>query len=217
MSNNGDYILFFSNRCSHSKEFLQLLQTDPALDRVFMKVNVDTKGVNIPKCVTKVPSAIIPYNGKPSLLVGNNIFKWFEDNHRQQNGRMNVGGGGGRMPPQQQQQRQSPSQQPQQQQSVGGIEDYDPQGMTGYSDTFSFLDNQNPLKKAFSFINDALGGGGGGQNSVGSGAGMSMGDREEKTTRESQKQKELSAAYEKMMNQRKFEVPQGPMRIGGGN
>ena len=214
MSNNGDYILFFSNRCSHSKEFLQLLTTDPALDRVFMKVNVDTKGVNIPKCVSKVPSAIIPYNGKPSLLVGNNIFKWFEDNHRQQNGRMNVGGGGGRMPPQQQQQRQPPSQQEQPQVSVGGIEDYDPQGMTGYSDTFSFLDNQNPLKKAFSFINDALGGGGG-QSSGGSGGGMSMGsgDREEKTTRESQKQKELSAAYEKMMNQRKFEVPQGPMRM----
>lgn len=216
MSNNGDYILFFSNRCSHSKEFLQLLETDPALDRVFMKVNVDTKGVNIPKCVTKVPSAIIPYNGKPSLLVGNNIFKWFEDNHRQQNGRMNVGGGGGRMPPQQQQrQPQQQQQQAQPQQSVGGIEDYDPQGMTGYSDTFSFLDNQNPLKKAFSFINDALGGGGGGGQGGSGGGGMSMGggDREEKTTRESQKQKELSAAYEKMMNQRKFEVPQGPMRM----
>jgi hypothetical protein len=214
MSNNGDYILFFSNRCGHSKEFLQLLTTDPALDRVFMKVNVDVKGVNIPKCVTKVPSAIIPYNGKPSLLVGNNIFKWFEDNHRPQNGRMNVGGGGGRMP--QQQERPSQQQQQQQQQQVpGGIEDYDPLGMTGYSDNFSFIDNQNPLKKAFSFINEALGGGGGG--SGGGGGGMAMGgggDREEKTTRETQKQKELSAAYEKMMNQRKFEVPQGPMRMG---
>jgi hypothetical protein len=214
MSNNGDYILFFSNRCSHSKEFLQLLTTDPALDRVFMKVNVDTKGVNIPKCVSKVPSAIIPYNGKPSLLVGNNIFKWFEDNHRTQNGRMSVGGGGGRMPQQQQQQQQQQQAPSQQQQAPGGIEDYDPLGMTGYSDNFSFIDNQNPLKKAFSFINEALGGGGGGTGGGNGGGGMmGGGDREEKTTRESQKQKELSAAYEKMMNQRKFEVPQGPVRM----
>ena len=40
---DGDYILFYSNKCLHSKEFLTLLLKDPELNKKFMKVNIDNK------------------------------------------------------------------------------------------------------------------------------------------------------------------------------
>ncbi len=198
MSNN-DYILFYSNKCNHSKEFLVLLTKDPELNKKFIKINVDTRGVKIPPYVKSVPSAIIPMNGSPSLLVGVNIFKWYDENHK-----INV--------------------------QSGSIMDYDPMGMTGYSDSFSFLDGKNePLKKAFSFVNENFniqtpdgnsmmddnqggrrgGGGGGGGNFGGfDDRGGRGGDRE------SHKKTQLDMEYEHRMNQRKLEVPLGQPRIG---
>ncbi len=228
MSQN-DYILFYSGRCVHSKELLVILSRDPELDRKFIKVNVDNRGANIPKYIEKVPSAIIPHNGRASLFVGKSIFKWYED----------VRGGGSNRPRQQQ-----PSQMQQQQQqqqtasnsggggaATGDILDYDPLGMSGYSDSFSFIDNNNPIKKAFSFINENFaneGSGGGGNqrnnsasnSSGGSGGIMGWlggggGNDGQQTERESAKKKEMDSAYDRMMAMRKNDVPQAIMRMGG--
>ncbi len=212
MSNRNDYILFYSNKCMHSKEFLVLLQKDPSLDRKFMKVNVDTRGIRIPNYIKSVPSAIIPINGQPSLLVGVNIFKWYDESHRQT---------------------------VQQQE----ILDFDPSGMQGLSDTFSFIDTpqtgnttSNVLRKTFSFISDNFSiqtpdsdndmfkgnstsnnNSGGGFGSGSSGMDWMGGGGGGSDSRTSQKKTQLDNDYEARMNQRNMEIPRGPMRIGGGN
>ena len=40
MSNKDDYILFYSNKCLHSKELLNLLYKDPDLNQKFVKIKV---------------------------------------------------------------------------------------------------------------------------------------------------------------------------------
>ncbi len=182
MSKN-DYILFYSNKCNHSKELLVLLAKDPELNKQFIKVNIDVRGVKIPPYVKSVPSAIIPVNGNPSLLVGVNIFKWYDENHKR-----NV--------------------------VSNSIMDYDPLGMAGYSDNFSFLDGKSePLKKAFSFVDENwtintpdassyIDDRGRGDDGRGGGGG-----------RESHKKTQLDMEYEQRMNQRKLDVPMGPPRI----
>jgi thiol-disulfide isomerase/thioredoxin len=79
----GDYILFFSSKCLHCKELLNLLHKDVALNQKFIKVSVDTQGFKIPPYVKSVPTAIIPGNGQPQLLVGSAIFKWYNSLHTQ--------------------------------------------------------------------------------------------------------------------------------------
>ncbi len=214
MSNRNDYLLFYSNKCMHSKELLVLLQKDPALDRKFIKINVDTRGIKIPNYIKSVPSAVIPINGQPSLLVGVNIFKWYDESHR--------------VTVQQQE-----------------ILDFDPSGMQGLSDTFSFIDTpqtgnttSNVLRKTFSFIsdnfsiptpdsdNDMFGGANNNNNNRnnnsnngGFGSGSSgmdwMGGGGGSDSRTSQKKTQLDNDYEARMNQRNMEIPKGPMRLGG--
>ena len=232
MSQN-QYILFFSNDCKFSKEILLILSRDKELDQKFVKVNVMQRGANIPKYIEKVPSAIIPYQGKAQLFVGKNIFKWLEDHSRP----MQRGGG-----QQQQQQMQRGGKQEQQQPVQNeGIQDYDPVGMTGYSDSFSFINNANPMKKAYEFLGEALGGSGDGNydedvrkgvsTSGNRGTGGNMinnmmngmmggwgGDEggEKMTGRDQEKRKQFDSDMEQMMSKRNSEIPQAPMRIGGG-
>jgi len=177
MSQN-DYILFYSSQCVHSKEFLVLLEKDPELNRKFIKINIDNRGTKIPHYVKSVPSAIIPHNGKSGLLVGNSIFKWYDDNHKQ-----NI--------------------------ESNDILDYDPMGMAGYSDSFSFLQSDGPLKKAYTFINENFGGVSNVQQQ------QNLEDSQRQQQRVSQKSKELSTAYDNLMNARKYDIPQPISRLGG--
>jgi hypothetical protein len=78
---DNDYILFYSNKCLHSKELLNLLYKDPQLNQKFTKINIDNTNVKIPPYVKSVPTAIITANGSPSLLVGSAIFKWYNQMH----------------------------------------------------------------------------------------------------------------------------------------
>ena len=79
---NSDYILFFSNKCLHSKELIILLSKDVELNQKFTKINIDNSNIKIPPYVKSVPTAIIPQNGQPSLMVGSQIFKWYNQNHK---------------------------------------------------------------------------------------------------------------------------------------
>ena len=81
MSGNNDYILFYSNKCLHSKELLNLLYKDPQLNQKFTKINIDNSNVKIPPYIKSVPTAIITTEGKPSLLVGSAIFNWYNQMH----------------------------------------------------------------------------------------------------------------------------------------
>lgn len=78
---DNDYILFYSNRCLHCKELITLLYKDQELNQKFTKINIDTGNVKIPPYVKSVPTAIIPQNGQPQLMVGTAIFKWYNQRH----------------------------------------------------------------------------------------------------------------------------------------
>lgn len=121
---SDDYLLFYSNKCLHSKDFLTILSKDVKLNQKFTKINIDNKSIKLPPYVKAVPSAIITVNGQPQLLVGTAIFKWYAETHK-------------KVVAQQEEK----------------ILDWDPMTMTGYSDGFSYLDNSSdPQKKSFAFL-----------------------------------------------------------------
>jgi len=78
---DSDYILFYSNKCLHSKELLNLLYKDVQLNQKFTKINIDNPNIKIPPYVKAVPTAIVTINGKPNLMVGTAIFKWYNQIH----------------------------------------------------------------------------------------------------------------------------------------
>lgn len=121
MSNN--LVLFYSNKCIHSKEFLNMLYKDNNLNNQTTKVNVDNPNIKLPPYIKSVPSLIINENNKPSLLVGSKIFDWYNQKHKQ-----NI--------------------------SKETIMDWDPCTMSGYSDGFSYLENEDVMKKSYSFVNE---------------------------------------------------------------
>ena len=78
---DSDYILFYSNKCLHSKELLNLLYKDVQLNQRFTKINIDNPNIKLPPYVKSVPTAIVTINGKPNLMVGSAIFKWYNQMH----------------------------------------------------------------------------------------------------------------------------------------
>lgn len=119
----SNIVLFYSNKCLHCKEFLNMLYKDSELNQKTTKVCVDNSNVKIPPYIKSVPSLIINENNKPNLLVGSKIFEWFNQNHKK-----NV--------------------------ASNEIQEWDPLTMAGYSDGFSYLENPETMKKAYSFIDD---------------------------------------------------------------
>jgi len=75
MNNNNKYILFYSNFCSNSKEFITQLYKTKYYE-LFMKVCVDKKDIKIPKQITAVPTIIVPNYPRP--LTGGEAFFWLE-------------------------------------------------------------------------------------------------------------------------------------------
>ncbi len=78
---DNEYILFYSNKCLHCKEFINQLVKDNQLNQKFTKICVDNPGIKIPAYIKSVPSSIIVINGKAEVLTGNNLFKWFNQRH----------------------------------------------------------------------------------------------------------------------------------------
>jgi len=214
MSNKDDYILFYSNKCLHSKELLNLLYKDPDLNQKFVKINIDNANVKIPPYIKSVPSCIINSNGnkQPQLLVGSAIFKWYKEQHAVVIEKK-------------------------------GIEDWDPISMIGFSDSFSYLDNNNTvIKKSFAFLNE--------NNSIITPDEGSYGDNSSSKSKnnsnnntmqyqpyvneqqnnkfnnpfeqsghsrddiKNQKKSEMDSDYERFMNQRNSDVPSPPPRLG---
>ena len=118
------YILFYSEQCHFSKEFLQTLYKYKDLYQKFIKVNVDDKRIKLPPYIREVPTIIVPNsNGKNDLHVGGKAFSWL--NGLNQNEKRN---------------------------DAGTIEDYDPSAMSGFSDGYSLLGDaeNNMFPKNFS-------------------------------------------------------------------
>ena len=170
MSQN-DYILFYSSKCIHCKEFMTMLHKDVNLNEKFLKVNVDNSSIKLPPYVKVVPTVIITANGKPNLLEGTQIFKWFNDTHQKEVQNQN-------------------------------IMEWDPLSMSGYSDNFSYIDNNEMMKKSFSEINEDI------KISTPDDTQYS-GEGKKKDSAKN----EFDSNYEQFMNQRKVEVPSGVSRM----
>lgn len=168
-NNNKNLVLFYSNKCLHSKEFITLLHKDTNLNNQTTKVNVDNPNIKIPPYIKSVPSLIINENNKPNLLVGSKIFDWYNQRHKQ-----NI--------------------------SKESIMDWDPCTMSGYSDGFSYLDNDDVMKKSYSFVSD--------NEQIHTPDESSY---DSKSNKNDQYKSELDNDYEKFMSKRSNDVP-GPIQ-----
>lgn len=141
MSNSQNHILFYSKQCQYSKEFLNELYKDVELFNKFIKVDVNDKKIKLPAYIKSVPTILVPGNyGKSTMLTDNDVFNWLD---MMKNGKVNK-----------QQSTQQSTQPSPQNSSQGGIADYDPFGMSGFSDGFAYLnDNAAPMDKSFEFLN----------------------------------------------------------------
>lgn len=184
--NNNKYILFYSNFCSNSKEFITQLYKTKYYE-LFMKVCVDKKDIKIPKQITAVPTIIVPNYPRP--LTGGEAFFWLEgmgkiestkDTTMQQKPGMpkkKVEGEFG---------------------NQTGSESIIPfsSEMGGYSDSYTYLDNNNALDRSFSFLS----GSGNGAGNHGGGnipTPKEMGEFDKKG-----KDSEVTQAYERLMEER---------------
>ena len=205
MSNN-DYILFYSNKCEFCRDLITLFKNTPSIGERFQKVNIDNGNVKIPPYVKSVPTAILPIDGKAQLFVGKQIFQWYK--------KVNV--------------KATVKQQEE-------LKDWDPTTINGYSDTFSYLEDEkkfdyrsfssindnpsffNPDPNAFSSLNGGSGGSNGGSIERGGGEmpnGFMDRDGGNGGNKNDEKQKEFLAQLEQYKNQRDSVVPQAPTRFG---
>lgn len=171
----SDYLLFYSNKCLHSKDFLTILSKDVQLNQKFTKINIDNKNIKLPPYIKAVPTAIITNNGSPKLYVGSEIFKWYKESRSVAT----------------------------QQNNSNAILDWDPMGMAGYSDAFSYIDDKpEAQKKSFAYLEE--------NNAIYTPDDKTYtGNDSEKNGKKS----EMESNFEKVMNQRKHDVPNAPPRL----
>ena len=76
MDSNESFVVFFSNYCDHSKEFLiKLKNMKNGLFEKFTKICVDNNN-SIPKSINSVPTILVPSHPYP--LTDNGVFMWLD-------------------------------------------------------------------------------------------------------------------------------------------
>lgn len=140
---NQTNLLFYSNRCTHSRQFLQQLQTLPCASSVHQVCIDTTPRERIPSTVRSVPTLIVA--GSLNPLVGDAAFQWLHTERQRA-------------------QQQQSQQQQQQQQAMGGggggsVAGGEPSAWqstemgASFSDTYSFLDSGGAsIPKNFAFV-----------------------------------------------------------------
>ena len=154
-------VLFYSNRCAHSKELISELYK-AGLIEVFNKICVDNN-MNIPRGISSVPTMIVSHYPRP--LKGNECFMWVQG-IKQQQAAQNVIQSGNIMP--------GSSGSPAGTQGgvhvtnresgetnamagsngIPGFQDLLPfsDSMGGFSDGYSFIGDETPMEHQFAFI-----------------------------------------------------------------
>jgi hypothetical protein len=153
-NNNNKAILYYSKRCAHCGELLNKIREGEKMisgfSNNFLYVLVDGNQ-NLPKYITEVPTMVVPTHNKP--LTGDSVFMWVDTKLRsiyQQAQQQQQQQTQQRTAPQQQQQVQQ-----QQQQEADGPMCYNPLEMSGFGDSFSFLDGMGDVQEhCFTFIDE---------------------------------------------------------------
>jgi len=174
---NSQYILFYSNRCKFSREFIEKLQNSHLSNRV-RKIPVENLQT-IPPGITSVPTILLGPDKEP--LVGKSVFQWLNyqiTSYKQVQGMQQRTQQHQQHPQQhpqhpqhqqqhqqhhpqhqqqqqhQQQHQQQPQQQKQQEQQTKGIQPFFSMEMnSGISDSYSYLGGQNQnISHSFEFL-----------------------------------------------------------------
>lgn len=134
------YVLLYSKNCRHSERLIKDLYKDQNIYNMITRQCIDNCNFKIPSNIKVVPALIIKGDGGFQTYQGKEVFDWL-DNLRNSI-KMETGG--------------TPQQQPVSGGGMtGGIECYDPITMNNsMSDSFSSLDNTEPMSHCYQFVND---------------------------------------------------------------
>ena len=160
------FILFYSNKCKHSQKAIQIINK---YNIDIQKICIDDNKVKLPSFLKVVPTIIDKNNPQP--LEGNNVFGWLEQHSKEV------------------------VKEVKKTESTDGIEPFFSNEMSGYSDHYSYIGNENPMEHSFQFIGD---------NNINTSNGNVSGNNS--SDKSSEKEKALSSDYEKLMEQRKNDM-----------
>lgn len=191
-------VLFYSNKCKHSLKAIELIKKNNININL---VSIDNKNIKLPTFLKVVPTII--EEGSNSPLEGEFVFKWLQRFIKQDNHQANYQANYQSNP---QANHQSNAQsnpqsklQPISSQSNDSIQPFFSNEMSGYSDGYSYLNNENPMNHSYEFLNGVETSN---QNKISS----------IETSSSSAKEDEFNQQYEQLMEKRRSEVPDAIQR-----
>jgi hypothetical protein len=147
--NNSKAILYYSKKCPHCAEVLNKIRlgenTINDFSEQFLYILVDGNN-KLPNYITEVPTMVVPSHNKP--LTGDSVFMWIDTKLRMSMQQKNAN-----------QTQSLPKNQPtvgnKSSENVDGPLSYNPMEMSGFGDSFSFLDNTGEVQEhCFTFIDE---------------------------------------------------------------
>ena len=167
-------ILFYSNKCKHSRKALEIINANNINIRL---ISIDSKNVKLPSFLKVVPTII--EQGLDQPLEGDFVFKWLDKFKSKKPQHLEA---------------------PNKPKEPSSIQPFFSNEMSGYSDGYSYLNNEAPMNHSFEFLN-------GNANSA-----NKIGTSNTNSNTTSQKEDEFNKQYEQLMAQRRAEVPDGIQR-----
>ena len=167
-------ILFYSNKCQHSKKALDIINKNNINIKL---VSIDDKSIKLPSFLKVVPTII--EQGSEQPLEGDFVFKWLNRYNKQDSSQLNS---------------QVQKKEPNQLQDDSKIQPFFSNEMSGYSDGYSYLNNENPMDHSYQFLNGVENNK---QDIISS----------ESSSNSSSKEDEFNKQYETLMEQRRQEIP----------
>ena len=167
-------ILFYSNKCKHSKKAIEIINSNNINIRL---ISIDSKDIKLPSFLKVVPTII--EQGLDQPLEGDFVFKWLDKYKSKKPSHLEVSN---------------------KSKEVSSIQPFFSNEMSGYSDGYSYLNNQVPMNHSFEFLNAN-------SNSTNK---ISSSNTDSNAT--SHKEDEFNKQYEQLMAQRRSEVPDGIQR-----
>jgi hypothetical protein len=163
-------ILFYSNKCKHSKKAIDIINKN----RINIQlVSIDDKRIKLPSFLKVVPTII--EQGSQQPLEGDFVFKWLNRYNKEAPVQVKSSEQG-------------------QATDDSKIKPFFSNEMSGYSDGYSYLNNEVPMDHSYEFL-----------NGVESNKNINM--AAESSSSSSAKEDEFNKEYESLMAQRRMEEP----------
>lgn len=137
---NNKIVLFYSNKCQHSKDALEIINKN---NLNILTVSIES-GIKLPSFLKVVPTLIVPNIKMP--LEGSNVFEWMKKYIQQNTSSVP-------------QARQTPqlTEPSKPTPNTGEIKPYFSNEMTGFSDNYSYIGNESPMDHTYQFLGQTAG------------------------------------------------------------